>query len=85
MILSIVTILSEGVKEGFYIFLLFLLCFYETLFSVKLEKFPSLLHTYYLSITYVIVFLHFISFFFTDEFQMKIQLSAWRNRIVSDI
>ena len=68
MILSIVIMVSEGVKEGFYLFLLFLYCFYESLFSVKLEKFPSLLHTYSLSITYVIVFLHFISFFFTDEF-----------------
>jgi len=60
MIISIVIMVSEGVKEGFYLFLLFLYCFYETLFFVKLEKFPSLLHTYSLSIIYMIVFIHFI-------------------------
>lgn len=82
---NIVTLKSEGVKIGFSLLLLFLYLFTEDLFSVKFKKFPSLLHSNCKTITYVIVLLHFNSICFTDEFKMKIKLSALRNRIVSDI
>lgn len=82
---NIVTLKSERVKIGFSLLLLFLYLFTEDLFSVKFKKFPSLLHSNCKTITYVIMFLHLNSISFTDEFKMKIQLSALRNRTVSDI
>lgn len=82
---NIVTLKSERVKIGFSLLLLFLYLFTEDPFSVKFKKFPSLLHSNCKTITYVIVFLHLNSISFTNEFQMKIKLSAWKNQTVSDI